>query len=314
MSAIFDVALLASTVRLFTPLLLAGLGGMFTARAGIFNVALEGMMLIAAFFAVAGVYWTGNPYFALLLAVLTSTLIALAFGFFVVEVKGDAIIIGLAVNIFALGVTTYAMRPVFGVAGGGYYDPNLKGLPNLAVPILDNIPVLGAVLSQHSILVYASWVLVAVSYVLLFHHPIGLRLRAVGENPVAAGSLGVNVKGMRYLSVLLCGILCGLAGAELSISLVTQFVQGMTAGRGFIALVAIMFGREHPVRILGASLLFGFAYAASLRLQGMGVPIQFVAMLPYLATILVLILVQVQPRTQKRLPSTAAEEAAVVEA
>lgn len=308
MDVIFDVALLASTVRLFTPILLASLGGMFTTRAGIFNVALEGLMLIASFAAVAGAYWTGEPYLGMALAVLVSTVTALIFGFFVIDVNGNAVIVGLAVNIFALGVTTFAMLPVFGVAGGGFYDADLAGLPNLSVPLISAIPGLGTILSGHSILVYASWLLVVLAQLLLFHHPLGLRIRAVGENPVAAGSLGVNVRGMRYLSVLLCGVLCGLAGAQLSISLVTQFVQGMTAGRGFIALVAIMFGRADPWRILGASLLFGFAYAASLRLQGIGIPAQLVAMLPYLATIAVLVLVQVRPRPAQRLRSASVDE------
>ncbi|MBC7809893.1 MAG: ABC transporter permease [Burkholderiales bacterium] len=294
---IFDAALLASTVRLFTPILLAALGGMFTARAGIFNVALEGMMLVGSFFAVAGVFWTGNPYLGLLLAVAAATLIALLFGYFVIEIKGDAVIIGLAINIFALGFTTYAMRLVFGVTGG-YYDPSLEGLPDISLPIIRDIPVLGTMFSDHSILVYGAFVIVVLAYLFLFHHPFGLHLRAVGENSEAAGSLGIRVKRVQYVSVALCGILCGLAGAQLSISLVTQFVEGMTAGRGFIALVAVMFGQAHPIKILGASLLFGLAYAASLRLQGIGIPTQFVAMLPYVATLVVLIVTRIRPQRQ----------------
>jgi len=302
MTEIFDIALLASTVRLFTPLLLAALGGMFTTRAGIFNVALEGMMLVGSFFGVAGVFWTGNATIGLALAVLSATLLALLFGFFVIEVKGDAVIIGLAINILALGLTTYAMRLTFGVTGG-YYDPGLEGLPNLTLPIISDLPLLGTVLSGHSIIVYAAWVIVGLAYVFLFRHPVGLHLRAVGENPEAAGSMGIHVKRMQYLSVILCGALCGLAGAQLSISLVTQFVEGMTAGRGFIALVAIMFGGAHPIKILGATLLFGLAYAASLRLQGIGIPTQFVAMLPYVATIVVLIGTRIRSKPGQPTPA-----------
>lgn len=303
MGTIFDIALLASTIRLFTPILLAALGGMFTSRAGIFNVALEGLMLIASFFALAGLYWTGSAYIGLVLAVLSAIVVALIFGFFVIQVKGDAVIIGLAINILALAFTTYLMRITFGVTGG-YYDPNLKGLPNLTLPIISDIPILGAILSGHSIIVYAAFVIVALAYVFLFRHPVGLHIRAVGENPQAAASLGIRVQRVQYLSVILCGALCGLAGAQLSISLVTQFVEGMTAGRGFIALVAIMFGQVHPVKILGASLLFGVAYAASLRLQGIGVPTQFVAMLPYVATLVVLIGVRLRKEkpTQQTTP------------
>src|SRR4051812_18701216 len=302
MSTIFDIALLASTIRLFTPILLAALGGMFTSRAGIFNVALEGLMLVGSFFALAGLYWTGSAYAGLALAVLSSVIIALIFGFFVIHIKGDAVIIGLAINILALAFTTYLMRIVFGVTGG-YYDPSLKGLPNLALPIVGDVPILGAVFFGHSIIVYAAFVIVVLAYIFLFRHPLGLHIRAVGENPQAAASLGIRVQRVQYLSVVLCGALCGLAGAQLSISLVTQFVEGMTAGRGFIALVAIMFGQAHPVKILGASLLFGVAYAASLRLQGVGVPTQFVAMLPYVATLIVLIGVRLRSQSKQK-PST----------
>jgi ABC-type uncharacterized transport system permease subunit len=290
--AIFDVALLISTVRLVSPILLAALGGMFTQRAGIFNIALEGLMLIGAFFAIAGVVWTGNPYLATLIAVGAAMLIAFFLGVVVIDLRGNAIVAGLAVNIFALGFTTYLMRPVFGVAGGSFYDPNLKGLPSINLPLIGDLPVIGPLLSGYSILVYFAVLAVPLAYVLLFHHPVGLRIRAVGEDPVAAGSIGLNVRRTRYLTVLLSGAFCGLAGAQLSIYLVTQFVQGMTAGRGFIALVAVMFGRAHPFGVLLGSLLFGLAYALTLRLQGIGIPPQFVAMLPYVATIVVLILVQ----------------------
>lgn len=299
MTTIFDIALIASTIRLFTPILLAALGGMFTSRAGIFNVALEGLMLIASFFALAGVYWTGSAYVGLALAIISAVVVALIFGAFVIHVKGDAVIIGLAVNIFALGFTTYLMRLVFGVTGG-YYDPNLKGLPNIALPVINDLPVLGTIFSGHSIIVYLAFLIVPAAWIFLFRHPTGLHIRAVGENPQAAASLGIHVQRVQYLSVILCGVLCGLAGAQLSISLVTQFVEGMTAGRGFIALVAIMFGQAHPVKVLGASLLFGVAYASSLRLQGIGVPTQFVAMLPYVATLVVLIGVRLRPKARAK--------------
>jgi simple sugar transport system permease protein len=297
--AIFDVALLISTVRFVSPILLAALGGMFTERAGIFNIALEGLMLIGAFFAIAGVYWTGNPYLGVLFAILAATAIALVLGFVVIDLKGNAIVAGLAINIFALGFTTYLMKPVFGVAGGSFYNPNITGLPDITIPVLSSIPIIGDVISGYSILVYLAVLFVPASYVLLFKHPIGLRIRAVGEDPIAAGSIGISVRWTRYLTIVLSGALCGLAGAQLSISLVTQFVQGMTAGRGFIALVAVMFGRAHPVGVLLGSLLFGFAYALVVRLQGIGVPTQFVQMLPYVATIVVLIIVQ-QRVTRRR--------------
>jgi simple sugar transport system permease protein len=297
-TTIFDIALFASTIRLFTPILLAALGGMFTSRVGIFNVALEGLMLIGSFFALAGLYWTGSAYIGLLLAVMSTVVVALIFGFFVIQVKGDAVIIGLAVNIFALAFTTYLMRIIFGVTGG-YYDPNLQGLPNLNVPLISSLPIIGPIFSGQSIIVYLGFIIVPLASIFLFRHPTGLHIRAVGENPQAAASLGIHVQRVQYMSMILCGALCGLGGAQLSISLVTQFVEGMTAGRGFIALVAVMFGQEHPIKILGASLLFGIAYAASLRLQGIGVPTQFVAMLPYVATLVVLFAARFRPKIDK---------------
>jgi general nucleoside transport system permease protein len=300
--AIFDLALLASAIRLVAPILLAALGGLLTERAGIFNVALEGLMLVGAFFAVAGTYWTGNAFVGLGLAVLAATIVAIVFAVVVVDLGGDAIVAGLAVNILALGLTTYLVKPVFGVQGS-YYDPTLRGLPDLVLPLVGG----------YSPLVYLAFLLAVAAQVLLFRHPWGIRLRAVGEHPTAAASVGVPVRRVRYLAVLASGVLCGLAGAQLSISLVTQFVQGMTAGRGFIALVAVMFGRANPLGVLAASLLFGFTYALTLRLQGVGIPPQFVAMLPYVATILVLVGVAVRARTARRRALSAVVETAVAE-
>lgn len=305
--AVLDVALLASTIRLVTPILLAALGGLLTERVGIFNVALEGLMLFGAFFAVLGTHWSGNPLVGLGLAVLAAVVVALVFAFVVVDLHGDAIVAGLGVNMLALGLTSYLVEPVFGVQGS-FYDPGLRSLPQVVLPFLVDVPVLGTLLSGYSILVWTAVALALVLQVVLFRHPLGIRIRAVGEAPVAAASVGISVRGLRYLAVLGSGVLCGLAGAELSISLVTQFVIGMTAGRGFIALVAVMFGRAHPLGVLGASLLFGFAYALTLRLQGIGVPPQFVAMLPYVATIVVLVLFAVRTRARRRAHARSALE------
>jgi general nucleoside transport system permease protein len=295
---VLDLALVASTVRLVAPILLAALGGLLTERAGIFNVALEGLMLIGAFFAVAGAFWTGEPLAGVVLAVVAAALTSVVLAV-VVDLGGDAIVGGLAINLLALGLTTYLVKPVFGVQGS-YYDPSLHGLPDIRLPLVDGIPVLGSLLSGYSILVYIAFALAIVGHVLLYRHPWGIRLRAVGEAPAAAASVGISVRRVRYAAVILSGVLCGLAGAQLSISLVTQFVTGMTAGRGFIALVAVMFGRAAPLGVLAASLLFGFAYALTLRLQSVGIPPQFVAMLPYLATIAVLVAVAIRAGAQRR--------------
>lgn len=308
LAAVLDVALLASTVRMVSPILLAALGGTLTERAGIFNIALEGLMIFGAFFAVVGTAWTGDPALGLLAAVAASVLLALVFGVVVVSLKGDAIVAGLAINLFALGATTFLMREIFGVQGG-YYDPTMVGLADLHIPILADIPLLGSMLSDQTILVWVGLAMVIVLQVFLFHHPGGIRLRAVGIDPVAASSVGIRVRRIQYGAVLASGALCGLAGAQLSLGLVTQFVEGMTAGRGFIALVAVMFGRAHPVGVLLASVFFGFAYALALRLQGAGtIPPQLLTMLPYLATILALVVIYAR-RASRRKAHSALDDA-----
>jgi ABC-type uncharacterized transport system permease subunit len=306
--AVLDLALLASTIRLVSPILLAGLGGILSERVGIFNVGLEGLMLGGAFFAVAGTYWTGNPFAGLALAVVAAVVLSLVYAVVVVDLGGDAIVAGLALNLLALGLTTYLIRPVFGVQGS-FYDPSMEGLPAIHIAFVEDVPVLGTLVSGYSPLVYLALGLAIALQVWLFRHPWGIRVRAVGEAPAAAASVGIPVRRTRYLALVATGVLCGLAGAQLSISLVTQFVVGMTAGRGFIALVAVMFGRAHPLGVLGASLLFGFMYALTLRLQGTGVPPQFVAMLPYLATIIVLVAFAIRERRRASAARTAVEEA-----
>ncbi len=309
--AALDLALLASTIRLVSPILLAALGGILSERVGIFNVGLEGLMLVGAFFAVAGTYWTGNPFVGLGLAVVAAAVLSLVFALVVVDLGGDAIVAGLALNLLALGLTTYLIRPVFGVQGS-FYDPAMRGLPDIHIALVEDLPVLGPLLSGYSPLVYIAFVLAIAFQVWLFRHPGGIRLRAVGEAPAAAASVGIRVRRTRYAALLGTGVLCGLGGAQLSISLVTQFVLGMTAGRGFIALVAVMFGRAHPLGVLAASLLFGFMYALTLRLQGGGVPPQFVAMLPYVVTIAVLVAFAVRERRRASGVRTAVDEVAEV--
>lgn len=306
--AVFDLALLASTIRLVSPILVAALGSILSERVGIFNVGLEGLMLVGAFFAVAGTYWTGNPWAGAALAVLAAALLSAVYAVIVVDLEGDAIVSGLALNLLALGLTSYLIRPVFGVQGS-FYDPSMRGLPDIHIAVVEDVPVLGPLVSGYSPLVYLAFGLAIAFQVWLFRHPWGIRLRAVGEAPAAAASVGVPVRATRYAALVGTGVLCGLAGAQLSISLVTQFVLGMTAGRGFIALVAVMFGRAHPIGVLGASLLFGLMYALTLRLQGGAIPPQFVAMLPYVATIVILVLFALRQRRRASGARTVVEEA-----
>ncbi len=291
----FDLNLLNLTLRVVAPILLAALGGLLCSRAGVFNVALEGMMLTGAFMAVVGAYFLKSSAAGVLAGIAGGLLIALIFGFVAIELKADVIVLGIALNLFAVGATAYGLRAIFH-STGTFYDQNLRGLTPIRVPLLVDVPVLGPVLSGHTWLVYLSWLLVPLVYFFLFKQVLGLRIRAVGENRIAAETLGVRPGRIQYIAILMSGIFCGLAGAQLSIGQLRNFTENMTAGRGFIALVAVIFGQAHPVGVFGASLLFGFMEAVGLRLssapeQARGnLPVQFIYMLPYLATLLALFL------------------------
>ncbi len=297
---VFDLDLLRLMIRVVAPILLAALGGLLCARAGVFNVALEGMMLTGAFTSVVGAYFLKSSLGGVLAGVLGAVLIALVFAVVAVELKADVIVLGIALNLLAVGATAFALRVVFKTTGT-FYDPTLKGLDPVHLPILENVPLLGTVLSGHTWLVYLSWLLVAGVSFFLFRQVTGLRIRAVGENPVAAETLGVSPGRVQYLVILLSGVFCGLAGSQLAIGQLRNFTEGMTAGRGFIALVAVIFGQAHPAGVFGASLLFGFMEAVGLRLTAIpeetrgNLPVQFIYMLPYLATALALLALRKRP-------------------
>jgi general nucleoside transport system permease protein len=299
MPDVFDASLLNSTFRMIAPILLAALGGLICERVGVFNIALEGLMLAGAFAAVAGSFFAENAMVGVLAAVLVGAVIAALFAFPAVYLRGNMIVLGIAINFLALGLTSFLMRPFFGVRGN-FTDPRIRGLGRIHIPIVEDVPVLGPILSGHSWVVYLSWALVIVAQVVLFHHAVGLRARGIGERPEAAETLGVKVKPFRLAAVLLSGVLCGLAGAQLSLGQVTLFVENMTAGRGWIAVVAVMFGRAHPLGVLGASVLFGFFDALGFRLQGERIPNQFAAMIPYLATLVALFAFEARRRGRAR--------------
>ena len=206
------------------------------------------------------------------------------------------------VAMLAAGLTVFLLRTIFGVKGA-FQDPSIQGLGKIDLPGLAALPILGPLLSGHSWVIYLSWLLVLGMQLLLFRHALGLRMRGVGEHPEAAATLGVNVTALRYLAVLLSGALCGLAGAQLSLGNVTLFVENMSAGRGWIAVVAVMFGRAHPLGVLAASLLFGLADSLGFRLQGLQMPSQFTGMVPYVVTLVSLFIIEAQ-RRQRRLATS----------
>ncbi|WP_062046614.1 ABC transporter permease [Bacillus sp. JCM 19034] len=288
---LFDLSLLNSTLRMVTPILLAALGGMLCSRVGIFNVGLEGLILVGAFSAIVANYFTGNLIVSVIFAAFISLLFSLILAVMAIQFKANMIVVGIAINFLALGLTTFLLRAIFDVKGA-FYDNTMTGLPNINIPILENIPVLGAIFSGHTILVYVALVVPFILFVFMYRTVTGFRMLSVGYNQVAARSLGIHVEGLQYLAIALSGILCGLAGAQLSLGLVTMFSEGMTAGRGFIALVATMLGQSHPFGVLGASLLFGLTDALSTRMQSFSIPTQFTSMIPYVLTLVAMFLLK----------------------
>jgi len=293
---VFNLTLLQNTIRTATPLILAALGGLLTMHAGILNIGMEGMILIGAFFGVLGSYMFSSALMGVLIAIVSGILIGLLFGVFVIDLKSDEFIIGIAINIFAGGLTVFLLRSVFGVKGA-FSSPDIMPLPDVHLPFLEAIPFLNTILNNHSIFVYLSWIFVVLVYIFLYKTPYGFWLRASGEHPESLETAGISPKKMKYLSAVLCGVFCGMAGAHLSLGYLTLFTENMSAGRGFISLAAIIFGSANPVNTFGASLLFCFFDALGIRLQGVGIPSQFTQMIPYVVTVVALLFV-VQRKTK----------------
>ncbi len=282
---LFSTTVLAAAVRMATPLIFASLGGLFSERAGIINIALEGIMLTGAFSAMLVTSFVGNPWVGLVGAVITGAMMALIHAVVCIRYHANHVVSGTAINIFAGGLTVFLLRLVFNVAGT---SPAVPRIPAVRLPLVADIPWIGPVLGQQNIMVYVAVALVFVSWFVLFKTVWGLRLRSVGEHPKAADTVGVNVFVMRYTALALSGALAGLGGAYLSIAHLSRFGDQMTAGRGFIALAAMIFGKWNPIGAMGAALFFGYADALQMRLQEVGIPSQFVSMLPYVLTMVAL--------------------------
>ncbi|PCJ10041.1 MAG: sugar ABC transporter permease [Rhodobacteraceae bacterium] len=294
------IQVLDSTVRLATPLLLACLAGLYSERAGIFDIGLEGKMLAAAFFSAAIAAVTGNVWLGLLAGIGASMMLAALHGLASITFRGNQLISGVAINFLAAGMTVLIAQDWFKQGGR---TPSLMGAGRfnpITLPFADDIagvPIIGPIyaelLSGHSILVYLAFAAVPATWWILNRTRFGLRLRAVGENPAAVDTAGVSVVGMRFAAVAICGLLCGVAGAYLATSLQAGFVKDMTAGRGFIALAALIFAKWRPWHAMGACLLFGLLQAVALRFQniqlgGITIPVQVMDALPYILTVVIL--------------------------
>ncbi|OSQ52502.1 ABC transporter permease [Marivita geojedonensis] len=291
---------LDSTIRLATPLLLACLAGLYSERAGIFDIGLEGKMLAAAFFSAAIASITGDVWMGLGAGILASMALSVLHGLASITFRGNQLISGVAINFLAAGLTVLIAQDWFSqggrtpsLIGEGRFGPiTLPGAEAAAgIPIIG--PIYAELISGHSILVYVAFLMVPLTWWLMFRTRFGLRLRAVGEAPEAVDTAGVSVIGLRYVAVGICGILCGIAGAYLATALQAGFVKDMTAGRGFIALAALIFAKWRPWYALYACLLFGLLQAIALRYQNIDlgafiVPVQFMDALPYILTVVIL--------------------------
>lgn len=283
----FMISLLTSCLRISIPIAFAALGAIFCERAGIVNIGLEGMMLVGAFAGVWGSDLTGNAYVGLLFAMVAGGIFGLIHAVLTIQYKTDHIISGLGINLLSLGLTTVLLELIWGNRGK---SSEVTGLGNVSIPILRDIPVVGDILGHLSILFYVLIILIVVSWLALYKSVFGLRIRVIGDNPMVADTLGVNVYKLQYFCVILCGVLAGIGGAYLSIGDINMFGRDMVAGRGYIALAATIFGGWNPIGVYGGSLLFGLAQSLQIRLQIFEIPVQFVQMLPYVLTILVLII------------------------
>ena len=285
LETIFNVSLIAAMLRTTTPILLVALGGAFTTKAGIFNIGLEGQMLLGAFFAVMGSIWTQSALGGVAIGVTASVTAALVFSLFVVTLRANEVVVGLALNILAGGLTITLTKAFFGTRGS-IVSGDIVGLPRMDIPLLGDMGSLGKALAGFTPLVYLAFVMVFVVWVIIYRTRFGLYVRVTGEKPAAAEALGIPTGAMQHLASACCGVFAGLAGAHLSLGYITMFAENMSSGRGFMAVAVLIFSAGDPVRVLFGCLLFGFADALSLRLQTFfQLSSYLVLTVPYLVTL-----------------------------
>jgi|YNPMSStandDraft_1061717.scaffolds.fasta_scaffold17843_2 ABC-type uncharacterized transport system permease subunit len=294
-------SLLQAALRMATPLIYAAIGETYSERAGLLNLGIEGLMLIGALTA----YTIAFFYQSILLGVLGAAIIAgffgLLFAFTTVTLKANQVIIGTALNLIGLGMTSYVHRMLFNTLAGS--SGNVKVLPIIRVPILKDIPLIGPVLFEQNLLVYIALLLVPIAGFVLFKTSLGLALRAVGEHPKATATAGLSVTRLRYGAMIFAAMMAGIGGAYLPVAHANTFVENMVAGRGFIALAIVVFARWNPINVLWASLLFGFTFALQFRLQiaNLRVAYQFLQILPYVVTLLTMVVLRGQTAQPKAL-------------
>ncbi|MBK8035153.1 MAG: ABC transporter permease [Chloroflexi bacterium] len=284
-SDILTAGVFASMIRLATPYLFASIGEMFGQRSGVFNLGVDGIMLMGAFFSFYAVLSTGSLLLGVLVAIIVGAILGLAMAFVSVTLKAEQGISGIGLYLFGLGMSELLFQKWVGT------PQSVDGFPRIHFPVLSDIPVIGEIFFNHNLLVYVAFALVPISAYILNKTSFGLSIRAVGQNPQAADAMGVNVRRVRYTTVTIGGILASMAGASLSIALLDVFQQNITGGLGFIAVALVYFGRWRPYGVLVGALLFSFVNALQLQVSAIGIeiPTEFAVMAPYVITIIALV-------------------------
>ena len=300
MGNLFTIGLFQQMLRSATPVALAAQGGLMTEHAGIMNIGMDGMILMGAFTAVSVSWLLGSAWLGLLAAGLTGALVGLFFALFVVKFKSDEFIIGTALNIFAGGLTVFLLRALFQVKGSfqGTADRPVVGLPRVDLGVLREIPFFGPLLDNSSIFILLTWILVLLMWILVYRTPWGLWIRAAGERPDALRTAGISPQKMKWISSVVCGAFCGLAGAQLALGNVTMFAEGMSNSRGYVAFACVIFGAANPGKAYLAALMFGFFDALGYRLQEYNINSNLTSMIPYVITVIMMVYVVV--RSQKK--------------
>ena len=288
-AALLSPEFLGHSLRFATPLMLAAMGAVVNERSGVLNLGLDGMMLVGAFAGFTGAYYTGNPWMGVLLAVVVCMLMAMVHAFASITLVLNQVIVAVAINIFSLGITSSLLRLLYGRRTEALRCPGFA--PVNWPDFLVNIPYIGVIFFRQTMFTYIALLAVPFLWWVFFKTTWGLKLRAVGEYPKAAATMGVNVAKVRYLALLWAGGMAGLAGASLSITVLRTFIDDMTAGRGFIAFATVIFGRFHPIGAAFGALFFGMATGLQLRAQAIGlqIPYQLLIMFPYIITIVLLV-------------------------
>ncbi|MBQ7871677.1 MAG: ABC transporter permease [Oscillospiraceae bacterium] len=301
-----------SIIRISTPILFATLAAVIVEKAGVCNIGLEGIMMISALFGSLTAYWTGFWWAGVLVAVVCGILVALLMGFFAFNLKTDIILVGIAINMIGSGGTIFLVKVITNLTEGKAYTSTTEFItqklqvPTVNIPLIEDIPFIGKIISGHSLLTWLAFLLVFVTWVLLYKTSLGLNMRSVGENPNAASSVGVSVQRIRYTAIGISGLLAGLGGAFMSMSYAMGWSLDMVAGRGFIALAAQAMGNGEPVGSMFAAIIFGFAQALGIKFSAVGLDSNLASPIPYLITIIGLVIFALAKRAKEKKRHSAA--------